>query len=638
MDHGVGRSRPHWLRGLSATLLGVILVAGGQIAGAMPTAAANGCNQGRKAGPGGHEYQLVCNRVTFAQAKAAAVKAGGHLATIAGAQENGFVFGLVDVPGAWSEPNIYDMITGPWIGFLQAPDGAEPAGGWGWVTGESVGFTNWASGEPNDFADSPAPEDRAVFWGPAGVPSGAWNDIGGGGSAAYVIEFEPKPKIDWTMPARLTVDTPEEQNWAVLDGLPGIRDLDPSEWKANVFLRRGDAKYTCPAGTRFHWSVKPLDGGKVLRKPDPGCSFSLRVSRLGRYEVTATKETRRNGRWQREDDPTARRTVLLKDWLIVGLGDSNGSGEGNPSTFYYDRCNRGTASYQFQTALYVEQQDPRTSVSFIHASCSGARIEHLVDRSYPGTRAASPPLDPQIEQVSFLLSQTTPKRSVDAVLVSAGVNDLAFGPVLKFCVVEGQQTSTPCPELGTFVDTDSRGQITSIVANANGMALRDRLDRLVNQLPGRYPPLSRALKAPIGPSGGLDVAPNRVFITQYPDFMHGSDGDYCDTSGGDDVAIIWGKQTWTWLSQLDARLDRKVRDAAGAYGWRTIGTSPAFLTRGYCNKSNSLFSGVVQSFFRWNMDGPFHPNAEAHLLSRDLHTPLVCARLYKKDDCTGTPR
>jgi len=221
--------------------------------------------------------------------------------------------------------------------------------------------------------------------------------------------------------------------------------------------------------------------------------------------------------------------------------------------------------------------------------------------------------------------------------VSAGVNDLAFGPVLKFCIAQGQQTFDPCPDLETFVETDSHGRITKFVKNADGMTLRARLDRLVGQLPGRYPALSRALKAPIAPRGGLDVAANRVFITQYPDFMHGADGDYCDVMSGDSV-VVWVKPTWTWLSQLDTRLNGKVRDAAARYGWHLVGTSPAFLTRGYCNTSNSLFTGVVGSFLKWNMDGPFHPNAEAHLLSRDLHTPLVCARLYKKDDCTGSPR
>lgn len=637
-----GGRRPRRRRMAGGVAAAMLLVMTGQITTSVSVAAADGCHQGKQAGPGGHRYELVCAKVSWSAAKTAAIRAGGHLVTIADASENAFVATIANVPGAWSEPNTYGMVTGPWIGFFQAPDGAEPAGGWGWVTGEPVAYTHWAAGEPNDFEGSPAPEDRAVLWGPGGVPSDTWNDIGAAGAAGYVIEYEPPLKVDWTMPEHLTVDTPDAETWRALDGLPGIRHLDPAEWKADVFLRQSGAKLACPAGTRYAFTVKPLDGGRVLRKPAPGCSFTLHASRLGRYKVSATRQTRSRGTWKQDAKPAATGQVLLKDYLIVGLGDSNGSGEGNPGSFYYDRCNRGTASYQFQTALYVEQQDPRSSVSFIHASCSGARIEHLVDRGYAGTRPANPPLDPQIEQVSFLLSQTTPRRSIDAVLLSVGVNDLSFGPLMKFCVLHGWQTlavpGTPCPELGTFVETDARGRITAFQPNAAGMSLRDRESRLLSQLPGRYPALARALKAPIAPRGGLDVAPNRVFITQYPDFMHGADGNPCDTRNADDYAVAWGPEAWTWLSQVATQLNKRVRNAASAFGWRAVPASSAFATRGYCNLASSLVVGLVDSVLAWNMDGAFHPNAEAHRLSRDLHAPLVCARINTKDDCTGKPR
>jgi hypothetical protein len=610
--------------------------------GSPAAVAAEGCDAGRQKGPGGHEYQLICTKRTFAEAKAAAVRAGGHLVTIGSAAENAFVFDLANVPQAWSEPNIYGMVTGPWIGFAQDPDGAEPAGGWKWVTGESVGYTNWAAGEPNDFEDSPAPEDRAVLWGPGGVPAAVWNDIGQAASIPSIIEFEPKLSIDWTMPARLTPDTPSEKSWHLFDGLPRIRDVNPDAWKANVFLLRGNARYACPSGIRFAWKVEPLDGGRVLRRAEPGCKLTLSVTRLGRYKVIATKETLKAGRWRRDADPTASKTVLVKDWLIVGLGDSNGSGEGNPGSFFYTRCNRGTASYQFQTALYVERQDPRTSVTFLHAACSGARIEHLVDRPYPGTRPANPPLSPQIEQVSFLLSQGAPKRSVDAALVSVGVNDLAFGPLMTFCVKHARQNlvlpGTPCPDKGALIQLDAKGRVSGFRPSANGSEMRIHLQRLLRQLPDRYPELARELKAGVAPRGGLGLSADRVFITQYPDFMHGADGDYCDTRD-DNLYFLanWDRSTWTWLSLAGAQLNQRVRAAASRFGWRAV--APAAIgSRGWCNLTSSLFRGIGEAIFRWNLDGPFHPIAEAHLMARDAHTPLICRKLYKTDDCTGRPR
>ena len=106
--------------------------------------------------------------------------------------------------------------------------------------------------------------------------------------------------------------------------------------------------------------------------------------------------------------------------------------------------------------------------------------------------------------------------------------------------------------------------------------------------------------------------------------MHGADRDHCDTSNGDTFAVAWNKQTWTWLSQLDGRLNRKVRDAAAAYRWRVVGASPAFLTRGYCNQSESLVTGLVASFLKQNQDGPFHPTPKP-IVWRGISTPRWCA-------------
>ena len=238
------RPRKRRLRGLSTAVLGVSLVIGGQIAGAVPVAAGSGCDAGRQAGPDGHEYQLVCGSVSFSAAKTAAARAGGHLVTINSAKEDDFVAGVIDVPGAWTAWNI-DTVTGPWLGLVQEPGSAEPAGGWGWVTGEALTFTKWSIGEPNDGVGSSVHEHRAVFWGPGLTRATLWNDMEAGKTAAYVIEFEPKLALDWTMPARLAVNSPQEQNWAV-DGLPGTRQLDPAEWKAKVFLREGDRRSRAP--------------------------------------------------------------------------------------------------------------------------------------------------------------------------------------------------------------------------------------------------------------------------------------------------------------------------------------------------------------------------------------------------------
>jgi hypothetical protein len=109
----------------------------------------------------GHWYFLT-QPGTWDQAEAEAVAAGGHLVTINDAAENAWVtsmFHPVNTPG------------GPWIGFYQPPGSPEPDGGWVWISGEPVTYTNWAFLEPSN---SGGIEDFAQLgsW----VSADTWND------------------------------------------------------------------------------------------------------------------------------------------------------------------------------------------------------------------------------------------------------------------------------------------------------------------------------------------------------------------------------------------------------------------------------------------------------------------------------
>jgi hypothetical protein len=86
---------------------------------------------------------------------------GGHLVTITSAAENTFVF------NTWPSG---------WIGFTdEAVEGQ-----WKWVTNETVTYTNWNGGEPNNAGN----EDYAQF-----VSGGRWNDLPNN-SLPYVLEFD----------------------------------------------------------------------------------------------------------------------------------------------------------------------------------------------------------------------------------------------------------------------------------------------------------------------------------------------------------------------------------------------------------------------------------------------------------------
>ena len=109
----------------------------------------------------GHSYYRSTSSMTWTNARAACDNMGGHLVTITSAAENTFVF------NTWPSG---------WIGFTDEVT----EGQWRWVTGETVTYTNWNGGEPNNAGN----EDYAQF-----VSGGRWNDLPNT-SLPYVLEFE----------------------------------------------------------------------------------------------------------------------------------------------------------------------------------------------------------------------------------------------------------------------------------------------------------------------------------------------------------------------------------------------------------------------------------------------------------------
>lgn len=122
----------------------------------------------------GHCYQAVlAPGLSWADAQAACAARGGHLATISSPEEDAFVQGLFAANAEFWFVDSFNNGLGPWIGGLQAPASAEPAGGWGWVTGETWGFTNWSSGEPNNCCGG---QDKLRYFRPNNTGPVGWDD------------------------------------------------------------------------------------------------------------------------------------------------------------------------------------------------------------------------------------------------------------------------------------------------------------------------------------------------------------------------------------------------------------------------------------------------------------------------------
>jgi choice-of-anchor C domain-containing protein len=118
-------------------------------------------------GGNGHWYQFVTQEVSWTAARANAESVGGHLVTLGSEAEHVFTASL---PGVSSLD-----CNGPFIGLRQAEGAPEPAGGWYWITGEPLSYTNWGIGLPSNEISSTGISANVGLMGCA--PSRRWADI-----------------------------------------------------------------------------------------------------------------------------------------------------------------------------------------------------------------------------------------------------------------------------------------------------------------------------------------------------------------------------------------------------------------------------------------------------------------------------
>jgi hypothetical protein len=346
-------------------------------------------------------------------------------------------------------------------------------------------------------------------------------------------------------------------------------------------------------------------------------------------------------------------SIVVKDFLIVSIGDSYASGEGNPDRWLQPtgsdifgqptgatppvwqdkRCHRSANAAPALAALMLEMADPHTSVTFLSFACSSATINtHTFDdapiwdpyRRYPqyplvkdrgtgvldpgcgqeppdGERPQDNQLPSQIDQVVAALTNkgTVPARPVDALLISAGGNDMGFVPIIQLCALYWE------------CETDV------LVTCQDGEGLCDLQTRAaddVNALPAKYDALAADIEEyiPFTPNG-------RVYITQYPDPTRDSSGAHCDEMLTDIIpwwvsagSTVWGAwdtvfgsaytvplppNRWdldeaTWAGDVvGPALNNKIAAAAETHDWVLVdgindSTGNLFATHGYCAADN----------------------------------------------------
>lgn len=155
-------------------------------------------------GTNGHWYEAVhvSGGIDWNTAKTNAEAMGGYLATITSADENNFVFSLIDDPKYWFMDGA-DNNEGPWLGgYYAGPVGGMDANQWAWVSGESWGYSNWDNGEPN------FPSERSLNYFSNDASSGNqirqsyWNNVPESSLMyGYVVERNtvPVPAAVWLL-------------------------------------------------------------------------------------------------------------------------------------------------------------------------------------------------------------------------------------------------------------------------------------------------------------------------------------------------------------------------------------------------------------------------------------------------------
>lgn len=327
------------------------------------------------------------------------------------------------------------------------------------------------------------------------------------------------------------------------------------------------------------------------------------------------------------------RDVVVSDILVVGMGDSYGSGEGNPewegpdfpfaSRWSNMRCHRSVHADQAIAAQRLEAAERQSSVTFVHVARSGAQIGLPQDTNptsggvlqpYDGAECwvvvgCGAPLPPQVVQVRELLDgdgDNALDRQVDALLLSAGGNDANFAPILAYCAKTFGGASCEVDDVDWLTGEPAGGMLWRW-GRAN---LADRLHYLPGVLTG-----SPSMEYGNGMTG-LGIDPGRVIHREYPDPTWERAGVRCRS-------IMGGMRTndleWAGDTVLPG-INGLIQESATRAGFQyvdgvneTIAGTIGGVAHGECAGDARWYRWLAESFWvQGNYQGVMHPNREGH--------------------------
>ncbi|MGO9467991.1 MAG: hypothetical protein ACLQIB_46785 [Isosphaeraceae bacterium] len=349
--------------------------------------------------------------------------------------------------------------------------------------------------------------------------------------------------------------------------------------------------------TTFSWTVTNSVGRSThLTGEDP------RIDLLqGSYQVKLTATGLRNTK----KPLSATTQVQVKDVLIVSIGDSYASGEGNPvvpgvlfpqwayspngamNTENAD-AHRSTIAGPAQFALELQEANPHEAVTFVSVADSGASIPVGVLGPMASIGDSSVQLPAQISE----LKQIIGTRHIDVLTVSVGADDIHFSTLAED-LIENTEFGVLGPSLNSILQ---------------------QFNTDLSQLPSHFAALAQAISG---------LKPSQVLLTPYPDLTHDQNGNVAALLSPLGVPLVSLADAQFASSQLIAPLDAVITTAAREYKWTLVTNIVTdFNTHGYPSTSRWIRTLGESLAMQGNQDGTFHPNALGNL---DIAKNLLAA-------------
>jgi len=197
----------------------------------------------------GHAYFYSTASLSWEDARDSAALIGGHLVSISSAGENNFV--AANVAGGELA----------WIGLNDASN----EGSFVWQNNESMGYSNWGGGEPNNAGNENWVEINRDA-------PGKWNDMPAGYPRKFVVEFESGDADHDSIPDVCDICPLDANNDADGDGLCANMDNCPDTWNTDQSdLDNDGLRNVCDTDSDNDGCLDPEDPNPFTFSADRDC-------------------------------------------------------------------------------------------------------------------------------------------------------------------------------------------------------------------------------------------------------------------------------------------------------------------------------------------------------------------------------